>query len=312
LGSINLAKMIKDGEIDWEKLRETVRVAIHFLDNIIDVNKYPIPEIEKMTKMTRKIGLGVMGFAEMLLELGIPYNSEEALAKAEEVMKFISEEGRKMSVELAEQRGSFPAFGGSVWEKRGYKKMRNATVTTVAPTGTISIIAGTTSGIEPLFAISYIRNVMGGVQLLEVNPTFERMAEERGFYNRELLTKLSRVGSIGRLEEIPEDIRRVFVTALDVAPEWHVRMQAAFQKYVDNAVSKTVNLPHNATPDDIRKVYLLAYKLKCKGITVYRYGSKAEQVLQIAPPHVPGPPEERYVQAGPEYSGGRPHGEETF
>ena len=312
LGSINLAKMVKDGEVDWEKLRETVRVAVHFLDNVIDVNKYPIPEIEKSTKLTRKIGLGVMGFAEMLLELWIPYNSEEALAKAEEVMKFISEEGRKMSVELAEQRGSFPAFRGSIWEKQGYKKMRNATVTTIAPTGTISIIAGTTSGIEPLFAISYIRNVMGGVQLLEVNPTFERVAEERGFYSRELLTKLSRVGSISKLEEIPEDVRRVFVTALDVAPEWHVRMQAAFQKYVDNAVSKTVNLPHDATPDDVRRVYLLAYKLKCKGITVYRYGSKAEQVLQITPPHVPGPPGEKYVLAGPEYSGGRPHGEETF
>jgi len=312
LGSINLVKMIKDGEIDREKLRETVRTAVHFLDNVIDVNKYPIPEIEKLTKMTRKIGLGVMGFAEMLLELRIPYNSEEALAKAEDVMKFISEEGRKMSVELAEQRGSFPAFKGSIWEKRGHKKMRNATVTTIAPTGTISIIAGTTSGIEPLFAIAYIRNVMSGVQLLEVNPTFERIAEERGFYNRELLTKLSKLGSISKVDEIPEDIRRVFVAAFDVAPEWHVRMQAAFQKYVGNAVSKTVNLPHHATPDDVRKVYLLAYKLRCKGITIYRYGSKAEQVLQIAPPSAIAPPEEKYVQAGPEYSGGRPHGEEIF
>jgi ribonucleoside-diphosphate reductase alpha chain len=312
LGSINLVKMVKDGEIDWEKLRETVRIAVHFLDNVIDMNKYPIPEIEKSTMMTRKIGLGVMGLAEMFLELGIPYNSEEGLAKAEEVMKFISEEGQKMSVELAEERGSFPAFEGSIWEKRGYKKMRNATVTTIAPTGTISIIAGTTSGIEPLFAIAYIRNVMSGVQLLEVNPTFERIAEEHGFYNRELMVKLSKLGSISKVDEIPADIRRVFVAAFDVAPEWHVRMQAAFQKYVDNAVSKTVNLPHNATPNDVRKVYLLAYKLKCKGITVYRYGSKAEQVLQIAPPSAIAPPEEKYVQAGPEYSGGRPHGEEIF
>jgi ribonucleoside-diphosphate reductase alpha chain len=312
LGSINLAKMIKDGRIDWEKLRETVRIAVHFLDNIIDVNRYPLPEIEKSTKMTRKIGLGVMGFAEVLLELGIPYDSEDALAKAEEVMKFISEEGRKMSAELAEKRGSFPAFKGSIWEKRGYKKMRNATVTTVAPTGTISIIAGTTSGIEPLFAIVFIRNVMDGVQLLEVNPTFERIAEERGLYNRELLVKLAKLGSVRKVDEIPEDVRRVFVTAFDVAPEWHVRMQAVFQKYTDNAVSKTVNLPHHATPDDVRKVYLLAYKLKCKGITIYRYGSKAEQVLQIAPPSALAPPEEKYVQAGPEYSGGRPHGEEIF
>lgn len=295
LGSINLAKMIKDGDIDWEKLRKTVRTAVHFLDNIIDVNKYPIPEIEAATKSTRKIGLGIMGFAEMLLEQGIPYDSDQALAKAEEVMKFISEEGIKMSVELAEKRGSFPAFKGSLWEKRGYKKMHNATVTTIAPTGTISIIAGTTSGIEPLFAISYIRNVMGGIQLLEVNPAFERIAKERGFYSQELMVKLSKLGSIRKVEEIPEDVRRVFVTAFDVAPEWHVRMQATFQKYVDNAVSKTVNLPHHATHDDVRKVYLLAYKLKCKGITIYRYGSKAEQVLQIASPSALAAPEEKYV-----------------
>lgn len=295
LGSINLAKMIKDGDIDWEKLRKTVRTAVHFLDNIIDVNKYPIPEIEAATKSTRKIGLGIMGFAEMLLEQGIPYDSDQALAKAEEVMKFISEEGRKMSVELAEKRGSFSAFKGSLWEKRGYKKMRNATVTTIAPTGTISIIAGTTSGIEPLFAISYIRNVMGGIQLLEVNPAFERIAKERGFYSQELMVKLSKLGSIRKVEEIPEDVRRVFVTAFDVAPEWHVRMQATFQKYVDNAVSKTVNLSHHATHDDVRKVYLLAYKLKCKGITIYRYGSKAEQVLQIASPSALAAPEEKYV-----------------
>jgi ribonucleoside-diphosphate reductase alpha chain len=312
LGSIDLSKMIKDGKIDWEKLRETVRTAVHFLDNIIDVNKYTVPEIEAATKATRKIGLGVMGFAEMLLEQGVIYDSDQALAKAEEVMKVISEEGRKMSVELAEKRGSFPAFKGSLWEKRGYKKMRNATVTTIAPTGTISIIAGTTSGIEPLFAISYIRNVMGGIRLLEVNPAFERIAKERGFYSRELMVKLSKLGSIRKVEEIPEDVRRVFVTAFDVAPEWHVRMQAAFQKYVDNAISKTVNLPHHATHDDVRRVYLLAYKLKCKGTTIYRYGSKAEQVLQIAPPSAPAAPEERYVQAGPEYSGGRPHGEEIF
>lgn len=295
LGSINLAKMIKDGDIDWEKLRKTVRTAVHFLDNIIDVNKYPIPEIEAATKSTRKIGLGIMGFAEMLLEQGIPYDSDQALAKAEEVMKFISEEGIKMSVELAEKRGSFPAFKGSLWEKRGYKKMHNATVTTIAPTGTISIIAGTTSGIEPLFAISYIRNVMGGIQLLEVNPAFERIAKERGFYSQELMVKLSKLGSIRKVEEIPEDVRRVFVTAFDVAPEWHVRMQATFQKYVDNAVSKTVNLSHHATHDDVRKVYLLAYKLKCKGITIYRYGSKAEQVLQIASPSALAAPEEKYV-----------------
>ncbi len=285
---------------------------MHFLDNIIDLNKYPIPEIEVLTKTNRKIGLGLMGFAEMLLELGIPYDSEEALAKGEEVMKFISDEGRKASVELAERRGSFPAFKGSIWEKRGYVKMRNATVTTVAPTGTISIIAGTTSGIEPLFAIAYIRNVMGGVQLLEVNGTFERTAAQRGFYSRELMLKLSKAATIKKLDEVPDDVKRVFVTAFDVTPEWHVRMQAGFQRYSDNAVSKTINLPHEATPDDVRRAYLLAHRLKCKGITVYRYGSKAAQVLSIAPQSALTTPEEKYVKADSEYSGGRPSGEESF
>ncbi|MBC7099629.1 vitamin B12-dependent ribonucleotide reductase [Candidatus Bipolaricaulota bacterium] len=312
LGSINLSKMIKDGGIDWEKLRSTVRNAVHFLDNIIDINRYPIPEIERMTKLTRKIGLGVMGFAEMLLELGIPYNSEEALRKADEVMKFISEEGRRMSVELAEERGSFPAFPGSLWEKRGYRCLRNATVTTIAPTGTISIIAGTTSGIEPLFAVAYIRNVMSGIQLIEVNQTFQRIATRRGFYSRELMVKLSRLASIKGVEEIPEDVRRVFVTAFDVSPEWHVRMQAAFQRHTDNAVSKTINLPPEATPEEVRRAFLLAYELKCKGITVYRYGSKAKQVLSISPQSALMPPEEKFVRAELNYSGGHPGGEESY
>jgi ribonucleoside-diphosphate reductase alpha chain len=312
LGSINLSKMIKDGEIDWEKLRSTVRNAVHFLDNVIDVNKYPIPEIERMTKLTRKIGLGVMGFAEMLIELGIPYNSEEALHKAEELMKFISEEGRRMSVELAEERGSFPAFPGSIWEKRGYSCLRNATVTTIAPTGTISIIAGTTSGIEPLFAVAYIRNVMSGILLIEVNQTFQRIATKMGFYSRELMVKLSKLASIKNVEEIPEEVRRIFVTAFDVSPEWHVRMQAVFQKYTDNAVSKTINLPHEATPEDVRRAFLLAHELKCKGITVYRYGSKAKQVLSISPQSVLVPPEEKYLKAEPDFSGGHPGGEESY
>lgn len=289
LGSINLAKMIKDGGIDWEKFRKVVRNSVHFLDNVIEVNKFPVPEIEKMTKMTRKIGLGVMGFAEMLLELGIPYDTEEALAKADEVMRFISEEGRKMSVELGERRGSFPSFHGSLWEKKGYKTMRNATVTTIAPTGTISIIAGTTSGIEPLFAVAYVRNVLSGTQLIEVNETFEKLAIKRGFHSRELMLKLSRLASIKKVEEIPEDVRRVFVTAFDVTPEWHVRMQAMFQKYTDNAVSKTINLPHEATPEDVRRAYMLAYMLRCKGITIYRYGSKSKQVLSISPQSAPSP-----------------------
>ncbi|MEM3088198.1 MAG: adenosylcobalamin-dependent ribonucleoside-diphosphate reductase [Candidatus Bathyarchaeia archaeon] len=307
LGSINLAKMVKDGKIDWDKLRKTVRTAVHFLDNVIDANKYPIPQIERSTKANRKIGLGVMGFAEMLTELNIPYDSEEAIATAEQVMKFISEEARKKSVELAEERGSFPNFKGSIWEKRGYKAMRNATLTTIAPTGSISIIANTTSGIEPIFAISFIRNVMG-TQLLEVNPSFEKVAKEKGFYSTELMTQIARKGTIQDVKEIPAEVRRVFVTALDIAPEWHVKMQAAFQKYVDNAVAKTVNLPHEATLDDVRKIFLLAYKLKCKGITVYRYGSKKEQVLYVGPVSTVGSSGGQYVSANSEYAGGCPSG----
>ena len=310
LGSINLSKMVRDGEIDWDKLRRTVRIGIHFLDNVIDANKYPLPQIEKMTKANRKVGLGVMGFAEMLAKLGIPYDSDEGIATAEKVMSFISEEARKKSVELGEERGSFPNFEGSVWDKKGYSAMRNATVTSIAPTGTISIIAGTSSGIEPFFAISYVRNVMG-TQLLEINPVFEEIARERGFYSSELMTKVARSGSIQGIKKIPPDVRRVFVTALDIAPEWHVKMQATFQKYTDNAVAKTVNLPNEATLEDVRKIFLLAYKLKCKGITVYRYGSKSEQVLTIG--SVLGTTSqnismERYVQVNDEYSGGCPEG----
>jgi ribonucleoside-diphosphate reductase alpha chain len=297
LGSINLVKMVKDGQIDWEKLRRTVRTAVHFLDNVIDVNKYPTIEIELMTKANRKIGLGVMGFADMLIALGIPYNSEKALKIAESIMKFISDEGRKASIELAKQRGPFPNFKGSRWEKEGYETMRNATVTTIAPTGTISIIAGCSSGIEPLFAVSFVRRVMEGTELMEVNQLFEKIAKERNFYSEELMKKIARIGSVQGIAEVPEDVQKLFVTAHDISPEWHVRMQAAFQKYTDNAVSKTVNLPSNATKEDVKKVFLLAYKLKCKGITVYRYGSKKEQVLYIGEPA---------VAAEAEYAGGCP------
>ena len=273
------------------------------LDNVIDANKYPLPEIEKMTKANRKIGLGVMGFADMLIQLGIPYDSEEAVQTAEKVMKFITEEARKTSVELGEEKGSFPNFSGSVWEKKGYKAMRNATVTTVAPTGTISIIAGCSSGIEPLFAIAYIRNVMEGTQLLEVNQYFEQKTKEIGIYSKQLMEKVAKYGSIQKMKEIPEDLKRVFVTALDIAPEWHVKMQAAFQKYTDNAVSKTVNLPHDATIKDVENVFWLAYKLKCKGITVYRYGSKKEQVLYIGAFEKGAP---KIIKAESEYAGGCP------
>jgi len=303
LGSINLSKFVKDRGIDWERLRETVRKAVHFLDNVIDANKFPLPQIKKMTKGNRKIGLGVMGFADMLIQMRIPYNSEDALATAERVMKFVTEEARKKSVELGKERGSFPNFPSSVWEKKGYKAMRNATVTTIAPTGTISIIAGCSSGIEPLFAVAFIRNVMEGTQLLEVNPHFEEIAKAEGFYSEELMNQVAKYGSIQKLREIPEDIKGVFVTALDVAPEWHVKMQAAFQKYTDNAVSKTVNLPHDVTIKDVEDVFWLAYRLKCKGITVYRYGSKSEQVLYIGAFEKGAP---KIVKADSEYAGGCP------
>jgi len=307
LGSINLSKMIGSGNIDWDKLRRAVRLGVHFLDNVIDANRYPMTEIQKMTKANRKIGLGVMGFADMLLELGIPYDSEEGVVTAEKLMSFISEEARKKSVELGEERGSFPNFNGSIWEKKGYKAMRNATVTSIAPTGTISIIAGTSSGIEPIFAISYVRNVMG-TQLFEVNPAFEKIAKSKGFYSTDLLTEIARHGSIQGMKEIPSDVKRIFVTALDIAPDWHVRMQAAFQKHTDNAVAKTVNLPEDASLEDVRRVFLMAYRLRCKGITVYRYGSKSEQVLTISGTQTGSQSTEPFVQVDQEYAGGCPKG----
>jgi ribonucleoside-diphosphate reductase alpha chain len=298
--------MVKDGEVDWEKLRRTVRTTVHFLDNVIDVNKYPIKEIGEITRSNRKIGLGVMGYADMLISLGIPYDSEEALKTGEKLMKFIGDEATKKSVEIGEKRGAFPNFKGSLWEKRGYKTIRNSTVTTVAPTGTISIIGGCSGGIEPIFAVAFVRNVMEGTRLLEIQPTFEKVAKERGFYSRDLMLKVAKTGSIQNMEEVPEDVQRVFVTALDIDPEWHVRMQAAFQKYVDNAVSKTVNLPNDATVEDVKRIYLLAHKLKCKGITVYRYGSKKGQVLSVGSQLTKEMETENHVSADSEYSGGCP------
>jgi ribonucleoside-diphosphate reductase alpha chain len=309
LGSINLALMVKGGAVDWEELRRAVRLGVHFLDNVIDASKFPVAEIGDVTRANRKIGLGVMGLAEMLLLLGVPYVSERALELSDEIAGFIEKEALARSVELAETRGSFPNFDQSSWKRQGYEKLRNATVTTVAPTGTISIIAGTTSGIEPLFAVSYVREAMEGVELLEVNPVFERFAKERGFYSRDLIADIATAPSIQGFEAVPADIRRLFLTAFDVPGEWHVRVQAAWQKHVDNAVSKTVNLPEEAGLEDVRRVYKLAYELKCKGITVYRYGSKRAQVLYL------GDREQRPktpVRAEAEYGGDCTAGECAF
>jgi ribonucleoside-diphosphate reductase alpha chain len=297
LGSINLSTMVRDRTIDWEKLKRTVHLGIHFLDNIIDVNRFPLPEIEAITKGNRKIGLGVMGFAEMLIKLGISYASDEALEVAESIMKFIQKEAVDKSMELASQRGSFPNFRGSLWEKKGYERMRNATLTTVAPTGTISIIAGTSSGIEPLFAISFYREILEGTRLLEVNSLFQSIAEAEGFASQEMMERIALKGSIQDVPSVPENLKHIFLTALDIPFEWHIKMQAAFQKHTDNAVSKTINLPRKATMEDVANAYLMAYERKCKGITIFRYGSKQHQVLYI------GLSKDTPVQASLEFSG---------
>jgi len=302
LGSINLSRMVEDGKLSWGKLRETVRNAVHFLDNVVDANVYPLKEIAEITRANRKIGLGVMGFADMLIMLGAPYDSEEALRLGEQVMRFIEEEAHEKSREIGEARGSFPNFEKSVWKER-YGAFRNATVTTVAPTGTISIIAGCSSGIEPLFAVSFMRNVLGGARLFETNALFEETAKARGFYSAKLLEEIARSGSVQKTVGAPEDVKRLFVTALDIAPVWHVKMQADFQRFTDNAVSKTVNLPNDAKVEDVREIYDLAWKLKCKGVTVFRYGSKPEQVLYIG--EVKGK-EGKFVSAESEYAGGCP------
>jgi len=286
LGSINLARFVDtNGDapvVDYPALEAVVTNAVRFLDNTIDMSKYPLAEIDAMVKGNRKIGLGVMGFADLLFRLNVPYNSEAALELAETVMAFIQKTSHEASKKLAQERGAFKNFNQSVYVGQNGDAYRNATTTTIAPTGTLSIISECSSGIEPVFALSYVRNVMDNDKLTEVNPYFEKIAREQGFHSQELMDKIARQGSIHDLDEIPEDIRRVFVTAHDITPEWHLRMQAAFQKHTDNAVSKTVNLPHDATIADVRKIYSLAYELDCKGVTIYRDGSKKNQVLSTS------------------------------
>ncbi|NQV13142.1 MAG: vitamin B12-dependent ribonucleotide reductase [Parcubacteria group bacterium] len=288
LGSINLSKMVLDvngkREVDWGMLKRVTHTATHFLDNVIDMNRYPIQAIEDMVEANRKIGLGVMGWADMLIQLGVSYSSERALRLAERVMKFIDVESKNKSEELAEKRGAFPNYDGSIFDKpSGGRLMRNATTTTIAPTGSISIIAGASSGVEPLFAISYVRrNILDeGDELLEVNPYFEEVARREGFYSDKLMLKIAEEGTIQGIKEIPKSVRDVFVTSLDIDPDTHIKMQGAFQKYVDNAVSKTINFPNTATTDDVDRAYRLAYRLGCKGLTVYRDKSREMQVLNI-------------------------------
>ena len=300
LGSINLLKVVKNGEIDYGKLREIVWASVHFLDNVIDVNRYPLAEIEKMTRANRKIGLGVMGFADMLIALGIPYNSEEAIEVAHKVMGYIQKESKAASAEIAKKRGNFLNYRGSIYDRPSTPTLRNATTTTIAPTGTISIIAGVSSGVEPIFAISFVRKVLDGEELVEVHPLFRQAAQEGGFSREELFKEIAKKGSIQEIDGIPEPVKRLFVCAHDINPEWHIRIQAAFQAHTDNAVSKTINFANSATKEDVRRAYLLAYRSGCKGLTIYRDGSRDKQVLNIQ------------RQAEPQQVAPRPRPERTY
>jgi len=305
LGSINLLKMVKKAvsgksevasgtmrtmlsthdlqlttyEIDWDRLGRAVRTAVRFLDNVIDMNKYPLPAIERMAKGNRKIGLGVMGFADMLIKMRVPYDSDRALRIGEGLMQFIKGAAWETSRELAQERGVFPNIKGSIFDAAGIKPVRNATTTTIAPTGTLSIITGCSSGIEPVYSMSYTRQVLNGLQLPELHPLLPEIAKEEGFYSDELMDYIAKGSSLNGRQDVPEHIKKFFITAFQIPPEGHVKMQAAFQKHTDNAVSKTINFPHDAKPADIKNTYLLAYQLGCKGITVYRSGTRAEQVL---------------------------------
>ena len=290
LGSINVGYYVKDGAIDWDSFKRDIHLSTHFLDNIIDVNKYPLPEIDALSKRIRRIGFGIMGFADALVRLGIPYNSDEGVEFGRQLQKFVDLESKRESERLANERGPFPEWARSIWGPdetcardtkgkriRAMKLLRNCNVNTIAPTGTISIIAGCSSGIEPLFAVAFMRN-QAGVMMPDVNEDFIAIAKKEGWYSDDLMERIAKEGHI-HFDEVPERWRRVFVTAHDITPEWHVRMQAAFQENCDSAISKTTNFPHVATPEDVRRIYELAYELKCKGVTVYRDGSRDNQVL---------------------------------
>lgn len=317
LGSVNVGAFVRDDveadapwyeKIDWKEYRRVVRLSTHFLDNVIDANQYPLPEIHELAQNIRRIGLGVMGFADLLIRLGVPYNSEEGIEVGRRIMEFLDEEAKKESENLAEIRGTFPEWERSIWGPdetcvrapngdriRPMRRLRNCNVDTVAPTGTISIIAGCASGIEPLFAVAFMRN-QAGVMMPDVNEDFVRIAKERGFYSDDLMKRIAEQGHI-HFSEVPQDVQRVFVTAHDITPEWHVRMQAAFQEYTDSAISKTTNFPNEATVDDVRQIYDLAFKLGCKGVTVYRDGSRDGQVLSTGATKTPA---QQAEQAGQE------------
>jgi len=281
LGSINLSKMITNNQLNFKRLKKTVFDAVHFLDNVIEVNKYPLAGIEEITKKTRKIGLGIMGFADMLLKMGIAYDSDEAVSQAEKVMSIISQESKNASAALGKKRGNFPAYKKSIFDNPSTPYMRNATTTTIAPTGTLSIIAGTSGGIEPVFAVSHERHVLDGKSLHEMHPLFVKIAKKEKFYTNSLAGEVASAGSLQHIDKVPDHIKKLFRISHDISPEWHVKIQAVFQKYTDNAVSKTVNFPADATKEDVEKVYLLAHSHRCKGVTIYRYGSRVRQVLNI-------------------------------
>jgi ribonucleoside-diphosphate reductase alpha chain len=283
LGSINLLKMMKekDGkwEVDFDKIRMTVRYAVRFLDNVIDMNQYPLPQISRMAKGNRKIGLGVMGLAHFLIRLGIPYNSQKALEVVKGIMSFIQYQAREQSMELAEKRGVFPNFKGSIYDKPGGMRLRNATLTTIAPTGTLSLLANCSSGIEPLFAIQYTRRALEDMEFQMMDPLFIELGKKRGFLSPELIKSLSEGANLEEMPQIPKEVKELFTTTFEIPPRWHIRIQAAFQEYTDNAVSKTINFPRDATKDEVREAFLMAYQERCKGITIYRSGSKPSQVL---------------------------------